>query len=607
MKIVRKIELLAPAKNLETGIEAIYHGADAVYIGAPRFSARAAAGNSLDNIAQLVNLAHIFHAKVYVAINTILKNDELADAEQLIRDIYHTGADAIIIQDMGILNFNLPPIPIHASTQMDNRNIEKIRFLEKAGFSQIVLARELSIGEIKDVASHTNVALEVFVHGALCISFSGRCYISQALAGRSANRGECAQYCRLPYNLQDAEGNFLSSGKHLLSLKDLNLSKHLEELLDAGISSFKIEGRLKDISYVKNITAYYRNKLDEIFERRPEYQASSSGETICRFVPDPFKSFNRGFTDYFLHGRPKDITSPDSPKSYGEQMGTVKDIRKIFFIYSGKKQIHNGDGLCFFNKERNELTGFRVNKVEDDKVFPAAMPRLDKGITLFRNRDHEFERTLSKKSAERKIRIEWTLEENDSGFSLAATDEDFYHATVAFELKKELAKKDQTENIREQLSKLGNTPFKMTRFSDKLTGNWFIPSSVLSEMKRKATDLLLRNRETAFQKTPEPVRTCALPYPENTLNYSGNVANEKARDFYHRHGVKSIDPAFELTPRSNVPVMITKYCIKYQMGYCSKQRATKTVQEPLTLINGTNRLRLKFDCKNCEMHVIFNF
>jgi putative protease len=606
MKIVRKIELLAPAKNLETGVEAIYHGADAVYIGAPRFSARAAAGNSLDDIAQLVNLAHIFHAKVYVAMNTILKDDELAAAEQLIWDIYHTGADAIIIQDMGILEFNLPCISIHASTQMDNRNIEKIRFLEKAGFSQIVLARELSIGEIKDIATHTNVALEVFVHGALCTSFSGRCYISQALARRSANRGECAQYCRLPYNLQDADGNLLSSGKHLLSLKDLNLSEHLEELLDAGVTSFKIEGRLKDISYVKNITAYYRNKLDEIFERRPEYQPSSSGETIHYFVPDPHKSFNRGFTRYFLHGRPKDLASPDSPKSYGERMGTIKDIRKNFFIYSGKKQIHNGDGLCFFNKKRNELTGFRVNKVEGDNVFPAAMPRLEKGITLFRNHDHEFEKTLSKKSAERKIRIEWMLEENNSGFSLTAIDEDFYQAAVAFEFKKEVAKKDQTENIREQLSKLGNTPFKMTRFSNKLTGSRFIPSSVLSEIKRKATDLLLHNREAAIQKSSKPVRPAALPYPENTLNYSGNVANEKAMAFYRRHGVKSIDPAFERMAQSNAPVMITKHCIKYQMGYCSKQGATQTIQEPLTLITGTNRLRLEFDCKNCEMHVIFS-
>jgi putative protease len=605
MKTVRKIELLAPAKNLETGIEAINHGADAVYIGAPRFSARSAAGNSLDDIAQLVNFAHIFHAKVYVAVNTILKDNELADAEQLIWDIYHAGADAIIIQDMGILNLNLPCISLHASTQTDNRNIEKIRFLEKAGFSQVVLARELSIGEIKDIASCTSVSLEAFVHGSLCASFSGCCYISQALSGRSANRGECAQYCRLPYELQDAEGTVLSSGRHLLSLKDLNLSEHPEKLLDAGISSFKIEGRLKDVSYVKNITAYYRNKLDEIFERRPEYRASSSGETIPYFVPNPAKSFNRGFTSYFLQGRSKNIASPDSPKSYGERIGTVKDIGKCFFTCSGKNRIHNGDGLCFFNKERNELIGFRVNKTEGDKVFPAEMPRLDRGITLFRNLDHEFEKTLSKKSAERKIRIELLLEENNFGFSLTATDEDFHQATITFEFNKELSKKDQKENIREQLSKLGNTPFKMIRFSNQLTGNWFIPSSILSEMRRKMTDSLLRVRKIALQKPMKPLQPTHHPYPENSLDYLGNVSNEKAREFYHQHGVKTIVPAFELTPFSPVPVMFTKHCIKYQLGYCSKQGTSGTISEPLTLITGTNKLRLKFDCRNCEMQVIF--
>jgi putative protease len=607
MKTIRKIELLAPAKNLEAGIEAINHGADAVYIGAPKFSARSAAGNSLEDIKQLVDYAHIFHAKIYVTLNTLLKDEELADAEQLIWAIYRTGADALIIQDMGILNLPLPPIALHASTQTDNRSIEKVRFLEDAGFSQVVLARELSLGEIKDMASSTQVSLEVFVHGALCTSFSGQCYISQALSGRSANRGECAQYCRLPYILHDAEGNVLESNKHLLSLKDLNLSEHLEELLDAGVTSFKIEGRLKDTSYVKNVTAYYRKKLDAIFEKRLEYSASSSGTSTAFFVPDPNKSFNRGFTTYFLHGRNKNSASPDSPKSLGERIGTVKDLNNYFFTYSGKVPVHNGDGLCFFTNEKNnkrELIGFRVNRVEGNMIFPADMPRLSPGMTLYRNYDHEFEKTLSKKSAERKIGIELELEENNFGFSLTATDEDFYSATVTVELAKELSKKDQKANILEQLSKLGSTPFLLTQLSDRLTNNWFIPSSILSDMRRRVIALLLNTRKIAIQKPLKPVSPTYHPYPETDLTYLGNVFNEKAVAFYRQHEVKTMAPAFELNSPAAVPVMFTKHCLKYQLDGCPKQGTPPRFSEPLTLTAGSHRLSLRFDCRNCEMQVI---
>ncbi|MDR0866450.1 MAG: U32 family peptidase [Candidatus Symbiothrix sp.] len=607
MKTVRKIELLAPAKNLEAGIEAINHGADAVYIGAPKFSARSAAGNSLEDIQQLVDYAHIFHAKIYVALNTLLKDEELADAEQLIWDIYRTGADALIIQDMGILNLPLPPIALHASTQTDNRSIEKVQFLEETGFSQVVLARELSIGEIKDIASHTHVALEVFVHGALCTSFSGQCYISQALSGRSANRGECAQYCRLPYTLHDANGKILESNKHLLSLKDLNLSEQLEELLDAGVTSFKIEGRLKDTSYVKNTTAYYRKKLDVLFEKRLEYRASSSGTSAAFFVPDPNKSFNRGFTTYFLHGRNKNSASPDSPKSLGERIGTVKDLSNYFFTYSGKNPVHNGDGLCFFTNERNhkrELIGFRVNRVEGNKIFPADMPRLSPGITLYRNYDHEFEKTLSKKSAERKIGVELELEENNFGFSLTATDEDFYSATITVELAKELSKKDPKANIREQLSKLGNTPFQLTKLSNRLTDNWFIPSSILSDLRRKVIALLLSVRKIAIQKPIKPISPTYHPYPETDLTYRGNVSNEKAGEFYRQHKVKTIAPAFELNPPAAVPVMFIKHCLQYQLGGCPKQGTPPKFSEPLTLTAGSHRLSLQFDCRNCEMQVL---
>ena len=597
MKTVRKIELLAPAKNLETGIEAINHGADAVYIGAPQFSARSAAGNSLDDIRQLVEHAHLFHAKVYVALNTILTDSELEFAERMIWDIYRAGADAIIIQDVGILNLLLPPIEIHASTQMDNRSIEKVRFWEETGFSQVVLARELTINEIRDIAAQTSVALEVFVHGALCVSYSGQCYISQALSGRSANRGVCAQYCRLPYTLQDAGGNVLASQKHLLSLKDLNQSDFLEELLDAGVSSLKIEGRLKETSYVKNITAYYRQKLNAIFEKRPEYRAASSGKSIPSFMPNLQKSFNRGFTNYFLYGRTKDINSPDSPKSIGEPVGNVVDVKGNHFTITGTKTIHNGDGLCFGS------TGFRVNRVDGVKIFPADMPRLNQGITLFRNYDHEFEKALSGKSAERKIDIEWLLEEIPFGFSLTITDEDTYTATITHAFNKELAKKDQQANIREQLSKLGDTPFRMMELSNRLTDNWFIPSSVLSEMRRKTVAALLRVRKIALRQPLRAIQPTFHSFPETELTYLGNVLNENAREFYKQHGVKTVHPAFEQESPANVPVMFTKHCLKYQLGYCPKQAAEKNTQEPWVLLTGNHKLRVQFDCRKCEMQV----
>ena len=603
MKTLRKIELLAPAKNKEAGIEAINHGADAVYIGAPKFSARSAAGNSLSDIQELVDYAHIFHAKVYVALNTILKDSELSEAEKLIEQIYRIGVDAIIIQDMGILNLNLPPIAIHASTQADNQSIEKVQFLEKAGFSQVVLARELSLLEIKNIAEHTTVPLEVFVHGALCTSYSGKCYISQALAGRSANRGECAQFCRLAYTLQDADGQKLLSNKHILSLKDINQSAYLEDLLDAGVTSLKIEGRLKDVSYVKNITAYYRNILDKIFEQRAEYIPASSGKTTPFFTPNPHKSFNRGFTNYFLLGRNKNVASLETPKSLGESVGNVKDVHDKYFTFLGQKTIHNGDGLCFLN-EKEELEGFRVNRVEGNQIFPAEMPHLTSGIILYRNYDHEFEKTLSKKSAERKIGIDFILEENNFGFSLTAMDEDAYYATSTIEIQKELSQKDQKENIRQQLSKLGNTPFQIKHFENKLAENWFIPSSLLSELRRKTIETLLITRKMAIVKPIKPISPTFHTYPESSLSYLGNVSNEKAKAFYLQHQVKKIDPAFEIQVQKNVPVMFTKYCIQYQLGYCSKLESNKKIQEPLSLLSGNNKLTLKFDCNNCEVQIV---
>ncbi len=603
MKIARKIELLAPAKNLECGIEAIRHGADAVYIGAPQFSARAAAGNSIEDIQILCDFAHQYFAKVYVALNTILYDSELSAVERLIQQLYDAGTDALIIQDMGILQMNLPPIPLHSSTQNDNRDAEKIKFLEDAGFSQVVLARELSLNQIKEIAEQTSVPLEVFIHGALCVSYSGQCYLSQALSGRSANRGACAQYCRLPYTLQDAEGKTPASGNHLLSLKDLNQTKNIELLLDAGVSSLKIEGRLKELSYVKNITAHYRQKLDEIIERRPEYQRASSGKSTHFFVPNPEKSFNRGFTDYFISGERQDIASFNTPKSLGEVVGTVKDLQSKFFTLVKSNHIHNGDGLCFLN-EKGELQGFRVNRVEENKIFPAEMPRLKAGITLYRNYDHEFEKMLSKPSAERKISVSLRFEETTDGFRLTATDEDGCSATCSEPWKKEIANKNQSENISSQLSKLGNTTFELTGLQVNLSGNWFIPSSYLSELRRKTVEALMLSRAETRPVKHSKIKSTTHAFPRKHLSYLGNVSNRYAREFYKSHGVTQINSAFELSSLSYVPLMFTKHCIRYSLGYCLKWQETKSnLKEPLYLLSNQTRLKLEFNCKDCEMKI----
>lgn len=618
---MRKIELLSPAKDLTCGVEAIRHGADAVYIGAPKFGARAAAGNTLDDIRALCEYAHLYDARIYVALNTILKDDELPEAERLIRQLYDVGTDALIVQDMGITRLDLPPIPLHASTQTDNRTPEKVKFLEKAGFTQVVLARELSLDEIREIRRETTVPLEVFVHGALCVSYSGQCYLSAALSGRSANRGECAQYCRLPYTMVDAEGKEIASGKHLLSLKDMNRSAELEALLDAGVSSLKIEGRLKEASYVKNITAYYRQRLDELFERRPEYGRASSGRSAYTFEPVPEKSFNRGFTSFFLRGRKADITAFDTPKSLGERVGTVKEIKGNRFTVAGIRPLHNGDGLAFFN-DRGELEGFRVNRVEENRVFPLEMPALRPKMAIYRNFDQAFEKELAKPSAERKLAVSLAFGENAFGFTLEMSDETGASVCIAEPFAKEPARRSQEENIRTQLGKLGNTPFEATRIQVDMTHDWFVPSSLLAEMRRKAVERLLSVRKMRYRREwvrrvapsymPESctpgsslLSPAAYPYPEEQLTYLGNVSNRRAEAFYKAHGVRHIAPAFELAPVPDVPLMFTKHCLRYSFGWCPVHHKRKSpYQEPYYLLYKDTRLRLQFDCKQCRMLVL---
>lgn len=607
MKVQRKIELLAPARNLECGIEAVNHGADAVYIGAPKFGARAAATNSMDDIGRLTDYAHLYGVRIYVTVNTILKDEELKETEAMIWELYRRGVDALIVQDMGLTQLNLPPIPLHASTQMDNRTAEKVRFLTEAGFRQVVLARELSLNEIAAIhKACPDTPLEVFVHGALCVSYSGQCYASQACFGRSANRGECAQFCRLPFSLVDADGRVVVKDKYLLSLKDMNRLDMLEQLLDSGVTSLKIEGRLKDAAYVKNVTAAYRQRLDAILKRRQEYARASSGTCRFDFQPQPEKSFSRGFTHYFLEGRGEDITSFDTPKSLGEAMGTLKEQRGGWVSVAGVKPFHNGDGVCYLD-EQGRLQGFRINRVEGNKLFPAGnVPRIRPRTPLFRNQDQEFERILARKSAERKIGIRMKLEENRFGFSLTAEDEDDNRVTLTFAHAKERARTPQIENLRTQLAKLGGTPYELTEPADiRLTEEWFIPASVITEWRRQTVERLTAARRMNYRRELAVWKPTHHAYPATTLTYLGNVMNGEARRFYLDHGVKAVAPAYEKQPADGAVLMFCRHCLRYSLGWCPvHQKGRSPYREPYSLASADGRrFRLEFDCKNCQMKI----
>ena len=610
MKEGRTIELLAPARNLECGIEAIKHGADAVYIGAGRFGARQAAGNSVDDITELARFAHFYGAKVYVTVNTILKDSELADAEKLIWQLYEAGADALLIQDMAVLRMKLPPIALHASTQCDVRSADKVRFLAGSGFTRVVLARELSIDEIRSIhEACPDVELECFVHGALCVSYSGQCYASQYCFGRSANRGECAQFCRLKFDLTDSDDNVIIKGRHLLSLRDMNRMGSLEELMDAGVCSFKIEGRLKDVPYVKNVSAAYSQAIDKVLVRRNEYVRASSGHSVAHFTPNVSRSFNRGFTDYFLHGRTDDIYSFGTPKSIGEKMGPVKEVGPGWLKVSGFKAFHNGDGLCFFNRQ-GELEGYRVNRVEGNRVFlfleSTDMPSITAGTELYRNYDIEFEKVLSKESATRKIGVDILFREIPSGYEVVMTDEDGYKARAVTEWKKEDARTPQEDNIRTQLSKLGGTRFEAVDVEIQWEGERFIPSSLLSDMRRSVAEKLESLRLESYTR-PLPGTPVTPHYPVKELSYLGNVMNAQARTFYQDHGVTKVDDAFEKSQPDSATVMFCRHCIKYALGICTKNRKRDLkIQEPLFLTSQDGRrFRLKFDCSRCQMEIMY--
>ena len=593
------LELLAPAKNLECGIAAVDHGADAVYIGAPRFGARAAAGNSLDDIRQLCDYAHPFGVKVYVTVNTILYDEELEATRQMLLELEAIGVDAILVQDMAVLELlrreETYKVRLHASTQTDNRTPEKVRWLRDLGFSRVVLARELSVEEIARIhAEVPDVELEVFVHGALCVSYSGLCYASQHCFGRSANRGECAQFCRMRFSLVDADGQEIEHERYLLSLKDMNQSDHLQELIEAGATSFKIEGRLKDAAYVKNVTAAYSQRLNAIIRQYPDrYCRASLGHCDYTFEPDLNCTFNRGYTTYFLHGRQPHIASFDTPKAIGVYVGTVKEIRGDSFNVAGIVSLANGDGLCFLNADR-QFEGLRANRVVGNRIYPFKMPQgLRPGMRLYRNNDQEFERMLSKASATRKIPISIVLRAVDDGYELSAGDV-AVHVTASHQL----AEKSPRENLVRQLSKLGDTIYACTAVDVPDDFNYFIPNSQLSDMRRRLVERLQRRNDSEARWCEESSAADG-PSPKYPYPYLYNISNWLSAEFYATEKT-----AYELQGGDG-PIMQCRHCIRYSLGYCVKRGGKRpSWHEPLSLVLGDGRrFRLEFDCKNCQMNV----
>lgn len=605
----KKVEILSPAKNLFQGMAAINAGADAVYIGAPQFGARSNATNSIEDIEEMVRYAHLFKAQVFVVINTILYDHELAACKKLIHELYAIGVDALIVQDMAILEMDLPPIVIHSSTQANNRDPKHVKFLKDAGIQRVVLARELNLDQIKEIHEATDVELEFFVSGALCVSFSGNCYMSIAGGERSANRGSCAQNCRLPYNLIDGTGKTLIANSHLLSIKDLDLSDQLPNLIDAGITSFKIEGRLKDIVYVKNNTSYLRKKLDAFLENNENYQKASSGRTFYSFDAEMDRSFNRGYTDYFVNKRTEKIGSWESPKSQGQYIGKLIGTKANGYLIENYEELNNGDGLYFIN-ENGVADGVQINIIVNDIVVPNTFKNIETGTIIYRNSDASFNKLVEREdSAIRKIGVKLSFTETTEGFRLVAIDEDGHESQSELITEKEIAQKSDSTipNIKTNLSKTGNTPFIVDEVEVIFTENWFLPISKVNETRRIVLENLIDIRVKEYHREEFKIEKTDHPYPVKELDFTYNVSNQLARAFYKRHGVTEIEKAFELQwDPGKSRVMTTKYCVKYELGKCARfQRDTmgEKVIEPLTLKHGENEYKLKFNCKPCEMEI----
>lgn len=593
---MRKLELLSPAANKEVARQAILHGADAVYIGASSHGARRKAGNSIEDIAETVRFAHLYRVRVYVTVNTLVYENEIKEVETLIRDLYRVGVDAIIVQDMSILRMDIPPIQLHASTQCDTRTVEKAKFLEESGFSQIVLARELTLEEIRSICKNVTVPVECFIHGALCVSYSGRCQASELCLGRSANRGECGQMCRLPYTLRNAQGETVVKDRYLLSLSDFNASAHIGELIEAGVSSFKIEGRMKDADYVKNVTAAYRRIIDSYIDaNRDRYCRSSKGVSEISFEPKLDKSFNRGFTDYFLNGRGSQrMASFLTPKSLGERIESVSEI-------------NNGDGISYYDSSKDAFEGVRVNRVSGGKILTARKVAIPKGAELRRTFDVEWQKKLSGETAIRKIPLDITLDEN----KIEAIDERGLHVTLPLNVEKSIARKPM--DINHIFHKLGGTIYQLRSFKNRLSPQTFIPASVLTKLRRDLLDLLDKANETCYPFEYRKEENKNINYIETSLKSSDNVSNSLSKSFYMEHGVKEIEEALELKEirekrKGNKVVMTTRYCLRRELGCCKKNPVDKKMftrlSEPLTISTAQHTFGLQFDCRNCEMKVI---
>lgn len=606
----RSIELLAPARDAATAMAAIDHGADAVYMGAPAFGARASAGNSLEDLRVVAEYAHRFGARLYVTVNTIIYDSELAQAEALIWALWRIGADALIVQDLAVTRMNLPPIALHASTQCDTRTPEKARFLASCGFTRLVLARELTLEEIREIHAAVPQDLEVFVHGALCVSFSGDCQASFALTGRSANRGECAQICRYKFDLEDGDGKKLIRGKHLLSLRDMNRLESLGQLLDAGASSLKIEGRLKDVAYVKDVVAAYRRKLDAIIAANPErYRRSSYGRSAVSFTPSPEESFNRGFTDYFLSSRqpPKgSLASFATPKSIGLPVGQVVRCKGKTLWVKLKTQLRNGDGLGYFDPAGG-FSGFRVNRVEGDWIVAASEIAVPAGTVLYRNFSQERAALLAGTTAVRKIAVKLNLSVVNNGLQLMLRAEDGVEVSVVDYMELDEAKSPQTDRRRKELEKLGDTIYEAAEVVDTV-GNMFVPASRLSALRRRGIEMLDVARRAAFR--PErPGKAAATPLlPDGyCITRHDNIANHVAAGIYAGAAACSPDSlpkAAEVDGLGkDTRVMETRYCLRRELGCCLKTPDARELPRDLYLVSGNSRFRLLFDCANCRMQL----
>ena len=622
-----KLELLSPARDTEIARQAIIHGADAVYIGGPGFGARHNAANPVADIARLVEFARQYHARVFVTLNTILHDHELEPARKQIHELYAAGVDALIVQDMGVLEMDIPPIELHASTQCDIRTLEKAGFLSQAGFSQLVLARELSLEQIREISHGVDAVIEFFIHGALCVAFSGQCNISHAQTGRSANRGDCSQACRLPYTLKDNQGRVVAYDKHLLSMKDNNQTDNLQALVEAGVRSFKIEGRYKDMAYVKNITAHYRQQLDAILEQKPELARAASGRTEHFFVPSPDQTFHRGSTDYFVNQRKSDIGAFDSPKFVGLPVGQVLSVGKQDLMVQTATQLANGDGLNVLHKR--EVVGFRVNTAQQLAQFaqdgqiqyqyrllpnemPAELQHLRQGHALNRNLDHNWQQALQKTSAERRVAVRWQADLNEQQLRLKVSSEEGVSALVVLAGPFALAKNPQRnrQQLQDALHQLGNTLYFAENAAISMDNDWFVPASQLKALRRQAISALDAARLQAFVRGQRKPESSPPPvYPETQLSFLANVYNAKARAFYHRHGVQLIDAAFEAHEQDGeVPVMITKHCLRFSFNLCPKQArgytGVRNNASDMQLVHGDEVLTLKFNCRPCEMQVL---